>query len=63
MKIIQLLFFSNLFLTGTLLWVWAGYHDIASTAISVKARMIKRARSQEPTMTEMVDVSRVLAQG
>jgi hypothetical protein len=36
--------FFELVLTGTLLWAWARYHDIASTAISAKARMIKQAR-------------------
>jgi len=42
----QLLFFSNLFLTGTLLWAWVKYHPIAPKAIFVKAQMIKRARNR-----------------
>jgi hypothetical protein len=37
-----------------------GYHDIAPTAIFCEGP--DDQRSQEPTMNEMVDVSRVLAQ-
>jgi hypothetical protein len=38
-----------------------GYHDIASTAIFCEGP--DDQRSEEPTMNEMVDVSRVRAQG
>ena len=37
-----------------------GYHDIASTAIFCEGP--DDQRSEEPTMNEMVDVCRVLAQ-